>query len=181
MREIRIHGIGGEGVVTLSEMIGKIATRSGKWAHSFPFFGTEVRGAPVKAFTRVDSSPIRVKSFIYEPDTIVITNDALLKNPEVLQGLKDTGYMIVNTVNSKKNIEDHYAVRGYPINATALGQEIFGKPIVNTILLGALIRISEIIPLKTAVEIIFEEFDSAKAALNTRAINMGYEMMREEV
>jgi len=78
--------MGGEGVVTLSEMIGKTATQCGKWAHSFPFFGTEVRGAPVKAFTRVSDSPISIKSYIYEPDIIVITNDTLLEMEGVTAG-----------------------------------------------------------------------------------------------
>ena len=88
MYEIRLHGLGGDGVVRLSEIIGMAVMESGKWAHSFPFFGTEIRGAAVKAFTRIDDKPITIRSYIYEPDVLILTNDMLLDQPDVTAGIQ---------------------------------------------------------------------------------------------
>lgn len=179
MYEIRLHGLGGEGVVTLSEMIGKSATRCGSWAHSFPFFGTEVRGAPVKAFTRVSDTPIHVKSYIYEPDLIVITNDTLLADPEVLHGLKPEGFVLINTALERRALTALPSSRTLAFNASEMAAEIFGRPIVNTLLFGALIGLTDLFPLDTAREIVAEEFPGKRAAWNNLALSKGFETARK--
>lgn len=181
MYEIRFHGMGGEGVVTLSEMIGKTATRCDKWAHSLPFFGTEVRGAPVKAFTRVSDSPISIKSYIYEPDIIVMTNDTLLELEETTKGLKKAGSLIINTTKKREALEPFCHSRIYPINATALAYELFGRPIVNTILFGALLGVTDLFPLEAAAEIVTEQFDGRNSDLNRQALSRGYEGIRKVI
>ena len=181
MYEIRFHGMGGEGVVTLSEMIGKTATQCGKWAHSFPFFGTEVRGAPVKAFTRVSDSPISIKSYIYEPDIIVITNDTLLGMEGVTAGLKKGGALLINTTKSGDVLGEFTHAHVYPIRATELAFKLFGRPIVNTILFGALIGVADLFPLEAAGEIITEQFKGRNPELNTRALSKGYEEIRKVI
>jgi len=179
MYEIRIHGIGGEGVVKLSEIIGKAATQSGKWAHSFPFFGTEIRGAAVKAFTRVDDNPITIKSYIYEPDVVIITNDILLNDQAVIQGIKPDSWLLINTTIPKEELEKAYGCKVFTINATSLGYEIIGKPIVNTILLGVLIGATEVVSFDSAMEIISEEFGEKIARLNIEAARRGYDEMKK--
>lgn len=181
MYEIRIHGLGGEGVVKLSDMIGKAATRDGKWAHSLPFFGTEVRGAAVKAFTRVSESPIHIKSYIYEPDVIIVTNDILLEDPQTMKGIKGSGTLLVNTARKKDQPDGPAQYSPLCINATDLAYEVLGRPIINTIMLGALIGVTGIISLETAIQIVEEEFSPKLARLNTMALVRGCEEVRREI
>ncbi len=175
MYEIRLHGLGGEGVVKLSEMIGKAATASGRWAHSFPFFGTEVRGASVKAFTRVDDKPITIKSYIYEPDVLIITNELQLQDQSILSGLKDDSWLIVNTAMEQEEFAKDFGCHVIAVNATAIGYEIIGKPIVNTILLGVLIGATNIISLESAIEVLKHEFNEKLSSVNIEAMKKGYE------
>ena len=97
MIEIRFHGRGGQGAVVASNILAEAAFMEGKDVCSFPFFGVERRGAPVTAFTRVDSRPIRVKSGIYAPDHVIVLDPSLLKAVDVLAGLKKGGIVLVNT------------------------------------------------------------------------------------
>lgn len=181
MYEIRLHGLGGEGVVRLSEIIGKVATKCGKWAHSFPFFGTEVRGAAVKAFTRVDDKPINIKSYIYEPDVVIVTNDILLGNEDVLGGLKEDSLFIINTNKAKEEIQKVLNCKVIAINATSIAYEIIGKPIVNTIMLGALLGATDLFPLAEVNQILAEEFGERLAAVNIKAMQRGYEQLKEVI
>lgn len=181
MYEIRVHGLGGEGVVRLSKMIGKAATKCCKWAHSFPFFGTDVRGGEVKAFTRIDDAPINIKSYIYEPDVVIVTNDILLENRETTEGLKEGGYLLVNSVKKSAQLGEKADYKIIAINATDLAFKIIGKSIVNTILFGAFIGISDLLPLNVAAEIISEEFADKIAKLNISALEAGYGKVKEVV
>jgi pyruvate ferredoxin oxidoreductase gamma subunit len=177
MYEIRIHGLGGEGVVRLSDMIGKTALRCGKWAHSFPFFGTEVRGAAVKAFTRVADNPIRIKSYIYEPDIVILTNAILAEEDETTDGIKEDGYFILNSPRAPSS-RSNCKCRIIPLDATAIAYDIIGKPIVNTILFGAFLSVTGMMPLDKAAEIIGDEFEEAIAALNINALEAGFEAVK---
>ncbi len=179
MYEIRLHGLGGEGVVTLSDIIGKTATRCDKWAHSLPFFGTEVRGAPVKAFTRVSDSPISEKSYVYDPDIIIITNETLLEMAGIFDGLKEDGILLVNSSMTVEALAWIKHSRIYTINATDMAHEIFGRPIINTILFGALIGATDLFPLETAMEIISEEFPGKRGKPNIEAVSRGYRVINE--
>lgn len=180
MDEIRLHGLGGEGVVRLSELIGEAAVDEGNWAHSFPFFGTEIRGAAVKAFTRVDNKQITLRSYIYEPDILILTNEVLLENTDVTSGLKPTSLFILNSVLHKDQLESKYCCKVYPINATQIALDILGKPITNTIILGAFIGATSIISLDTAEMIIRKSFKGGSLAeKNVMALKKGYELLKE--
>ena len=181
MYEIRIHGLGGEGVVRLSEMIGKTAMKCDKWAHSFPFFGTEIRGAAVKAFTRVSDSPISIKSYIYEPDVVIVTNDVLLNSPDTLDGLGKEGFLIINTTKTLEELSSLTEARIYPIISTALAYDIIGMPIVNTILFGALMGVTEILPVDAALAVIAEQFNEKVGKLNAAAFRQGYDYARKVI
>ncbi len=175
--EVRFHGFGGEGVVRASEMLGQAAVKCGKWAQSFPFFGTEIRGAAVKAFTRVGDTPINARCFIYEPDVLVVTNQTLLEDREILSGLKDESKLILN-VSEPVTLDVPGKI--YTINATKIGYEIFKRPIVNTIMLGALIRLTKVTPLEALEEVINEEFPKDQAELNIKAMKIGYEIIDDK-
>ena len=97
MIEIRIHGRGGQGAVIASEVLASAFFKEGKFVQAFPAFGAERRGAPVAAFARVDDQPIRIRHFIYEPDHIIILDPTLIESTQVDSGLKEGGWIIINT------------------------------------------------------------------------------------
>src|SRR5512136_1875673 len=97
LRELRIHGRGGQGSVTAAELIAVAAFKGGAFAQAFPAFGVERRGAPVQAFVRFDNKIIRKRSQVYEPDYIIVQDSALIKDVNVFQGVKRVGIVIVNT------------------------------------------------------------------------------------
>ncbi len=179
MLEIRVHGLGGEGVVRLSEFLSMAAVESGLWSHCFPFFGTEVRGAAVKAFTRIDSRPIHLKSFIYRPDAVILTNPMLLEGYGVTDGLKDDGFLLVNTRTERPASLEKASFRVVTLDATRMALDIIGRPIVNTILLGGFLRLIRDIPLDKAREVIAAQFSGKIAELNQKALEAGYHAMEE--
>lgn len=165
-------------MVTLSDIIGKTATRFGKWAHSFPFFGTEVRGAAVKAFTRVDDAPIHVKSYIYDPDVVIVTNDILVDVPETTAGLKREGLLLVNTAKSGDRLSAGGKWRVFAFDATKVAFDVIGKPIPNTVLFGAFIGATDLFPMASAEEIVREEFPASIVEVNIKALRAGYDKVK---
>lgn len=181
MHEIRLHGLGGEGVVVASELLGKTAMKQGMFAHSFPFFGTDIRGGAVKAFTRIDDKKISIKSYIYRPDIILLFNDLLLNDPEVTIGADHSTLMIVNTQASTDALRQCTAVRQgavvIPIDATELGYKIFQRPIFNVVMLGALLKMREVVDKAVLSKVISEELPARVVPGNLAALEEGYRSM----
>lgn len=184
MVEIRTHGRGGQGAVIASKIIADAAFKVGKYAQSFPQFGVERRGAPVVAFTRIaekeDELPVR--SNIYEPDHLIILDPTLLSIPETFAGLKEGGWVIINTPEDpqKLDIPDMYKVA--TVNATEIalkyGLGSKAQPIVNTAILGAFSRVLEsLIPLKALLESIPEEVP-VKPDANQKACEEAYKLTK---
>ena len=146
--EIRWHGRGGQGAVTSTEILAQSAIAEGKYAQAFPSFGPERRGAPVQAFNRVDSqAPVRIRADITNPDVVVVLDPSLLDKVNVTSGLKEGGPVIVNTRKTAKEIKSEFGI-DYPVatvNATKIAREVLGVPIVNTTMLGAVIRVTGVI------------------------------------
>lgn len=175
MYEIRFHGLGGEGVVSASEFLGKAAMKEGKWAHSFPFFGTEIRGAAVRAFLRVSDSPISIKSYIYEPDLVMVTNSTILSLAETTDGISEKTLVLINTSRAPSEISGEIGGRIQTINAGEIGYGIFGKPIANTVMVGALLRLTRLLALEPVEDAVREEFSGKMAQLNVQALRAGYD------
>src|SRR4030043_1740404 len=104
MIEIRIHGRGGQGAVIASEVLAAAFFKEGKYVQAFPAFGVERRGAPVAAFTRVDDQPIRIRHNIYEPDHIIVLDQTLMESTQADSGLKENGWIIINTDEPHKTL-----------------------------------------------------------------------------
>ena len=105
MKEIRVHGRGGQGVVLASEIFVGALIKEGKYAASFPFFGFERRGAPIVAFARFDERPIWQKDQIYAPDCVVVMDSTLLKAVDVYQGLKPGGVVVLNACRDIETLD----------------------------------------------------------------------------
>ncbi len=148
MVEIRFHGRGGQGAVTSAELIASAVVDEGKFAQSFPSFGPERRGAPVMAFSRVDDKVIRTRYAVYEPDVAVVLDASLLEIAAPEKGLKKNGILLVNSAKSPAELkkERGYAgIRVATVDATRISSEELGRPITNTTMLGALVRLTGII------------------------------------
>jgi pyruvate ferredoxin oxidoreductase gamma subunit len=151
--EIRWHGRGGQGAVTSTEMLAQAAISEGKFAQAFPSFGPERRGAPVQAFNRIDPrEPVRIRADITQPDIVVVLDPSLMDKVNVTSGLKKKGWVIINTRKSAQEIKKEFGIK-YPVatvNANKIAREVLGVPIVNTTMLGAVIKVTGIIDKKSA-------------------------------
>ena len=177
LTEIRWHGRGGQGAVTSAELIALAAIEEGKFAQAFPSFGPERRGAPILVFNRINESEhIRVRSAVTQPDIVVVLDPGLLGIIDVTAGLKDGGTLIVN---SSKKLADIKLELGGPwrlavVNATAIALELLKVPIVNTTMLGALVKSTDTIKLDSLLEPIEERFGKL-AQRNVEACKRAYE------
>ncbi len=174
---IRIHGRGGQGSVTSAELVAQAAISENKYAQAFPSFGPERRGAPVQAFIRIDSSkPIRIRAGITKPDIVVVLDPSLLDIVDITSGLKEGGIIVVNTKDTLEEIEKKFG-SGYKfaiIDATSIAREFLGRPIVNTTMIGALVRASHIIELESLLHPLEKRFGKL-ADNNKKAMQNAYQ------
>ncbi len=150
--EIRWHGRGGQGAVTSTELVAQAAISEGKCAQAFPSFGPERRGAPVLAFVRIDSQePIKIRAEITQPDIVVVLDPGLLPIMNVASGLKEGGLVIINTRKSAEQIRSEFGIKARlaTVSATRIAREILGVPIVNTTMIGALVKATPVIRLES--------------------------------
>jgi len=163
MLEVRFHGRGGQGAVTAAETLAVAAFKDGKYAQAFGKFGPERRGAPVQAFTRIDTQPIRIRQEVYLPDVVVVLEPGLMKVVNVREGMKKDGILIINT---SEKIPGAYCV-----DASRIAIDTLGKPIVNTAMLGAFSKASECaVTLDSIVAAIKERFPGELGEKNAQAI-----------
>ncbi len=147
MIEIRWHGRGGQGAKTASLLLADAAFNTGKYIQGFPEYGPERMGAPITAYNRISSSPIRIHSNIYEPDYVVVVDDTLLESVDVTAGLKEDGAVVINTTKNgedlKKLLKGHKG-KIYTIDARKVSMETLGKYFPNTPMLAAIVKVSGI-------------------------------------
>ncbi|MCD6241994.1 pyruvate ferredoxin oxidoreductase subunit gamma [Candidatus Bathyarchaeota archaeon] len=180
MREIRIHGRGGQGGVTAAELIARAAYKEGKWVQAFPYFGAERRGAPVKAFARISDDPILIRSQIYNPDYVIVLDESLLEVANVTEGLKKDGVIIINTRKKPSEI-DLAGYRVATVDATGIALElgllVAGLPVVNTAMVGAFAKATGEIKIESVIESIKEEWRGAIGEKNAKAAVLAYERL----
>lgn len=154
MYEVRLHGRGGQGAVTSAELLAQAAISEGKYGQAFPSFGPERRGAPVVAFFRVDDQQIRIRTYITDPDLVLVLDPSILRIVNVTAGLKDDGILVANTrympdqIRKELNLTCKVAV----VNANRIALDELGIPITNTTMLGALLKAKPIIKPESLIE-----------------------------
>jgi len=177
--EIRWHGRGGQGAVTSAEILAQAAIAEDKYAQAFPSFGPERRGAPVQAFNRVDSrEPVRIRADITQPDYVVVLDPNLLGKVNVTSGLKEGGWVIVNTRKTAKEIRSEFGIK-YPVatvNAGKIAREVLGVNIVNTTMLGAVIKVTGVVDKKSANEPLQKRFGRL-GERNIKAMETAFEQV----
>jgi 2-oxoacid:acceptor oxidoreductase gamma subunit (pyruvate/2-ketoisovalerate family) len=178
MIEIRFHGRGGQGAVVASKVLAVAFFMEGKWAQSFPAFGVERRGAPVLAFTRVDEGEVFLRSYIYEPDQIIVLDPTLVDEGGFPAGLKSDGLIVLNSPHPPKAYEQLRSYRVTTVDASAIAVEhglgTAGAPIVNSAILGAFARASGIVKIETIMDAVRKEVP-AKQEENAAAAMAAYD------
>ncbi len=176
MIEIRFHGRGGQGAVVASEILATALFKEKKWVQTFPEFGVERRGAPVQAFLRFSETPIRIRYKVYNPDHIVIFDQVLLTQVPVFEGLKEGGWVIINSDFMPKEYEfPNYSVATVDATGIAIKYKLGPPtaPIVNTAMLGGILRVLPLVSLETLEESI-REYIKKRADDNILAMREAY-------
>jgi pyruvate ferredoxin oxidoreductase gamma subunit len=181
--EIRWHGRGGQGAITAAKIIAQAAFVKGyRGVTAAPSFGAERRGAPVSASTRISSEPVLVVSQVEKPDIVVVLDHTLLAYPDVSQGLEKGGWMIINSPLSPKELglkgEFNVATADATKVCQDLGLIIAGQVIVNTAILGALLRATKIVELQTLEEVMRQRFSKSTVEINLTAISKTFEITK---
>src|SRR5215203_1370299 len=187
MLQIRIHGRGGQGVVTAAEMLSIAAFEQGRHAQAFPSFGSERTGAPVVAFCRIDDREIRLREPILAPDVLIVQDPTLLHQVDVFQGLQPDGYVLIN---SKRGFDDlglgdiaqrfrHERLLTVP--ATEIALKHLGRPLPNAVLLGGFAALSGLVTLDAVAHAIRAKFSGKVAESNVAAAREAYEVVQREM
>jgi pyruvate ferredoxin oxidoreductase gamma subunit len=189
MFQVRIHGRGGQGVVSAAEMLSIAAFNEGRHAQAFPSFGSERTGAPVVAFCRIDDREIRTREPVMKPDALIIQDPTLLHQVDVLTGLVPDGYLLVNSAMGFEllGIGDFVARlgadRALTVAASDIARECVGRPLPNAVLLGAFAALTDVIALDSVSAAIREKFPGRIGEGNvtgaTRAFAAVRRLMRE--
>jgi len=180
-QEVRWHGRGGQGAWTASELLAKAAVHEGKYTQSFPEFGPERMGAPIRAFTRISDKPINLHCAVYTPNIVVVLDPTLMKTVPVTEGLREDGVLIVNTREPPAELWKKLAFAGkslWTVPATDIAVEVLGRAITNTAMLGAVARATGIVRLESLEKVIRERFQAKIAEMNIKVIRRAYEEAR---
>lgn len=172
MKEIRLHGRGGQGVVKASQIVVKAVVAENQQGQFIPFFGVERKGSPVFGYLRIAREPIRRKMQVYEPDILIIMDDSLIALPNTYEGLKKGGTVIINSAKSIKELEiPKQTGRTAVVDASKIAEELLGRNIPNTAMLGAFARAEKLVGKET----LFQEIETAFGEKNRLAAQTAYE------
>lgn len=187
MLQIRIHGRGGQGVVTAAELLSVAAFQQGRDAQAFPSFGSERTGAPVVAFCRISDTDIRLREPILEPDVLIVQDATLLLQVDIFQGLKPDGYVLINSKRSFADLgladiaQRFRAERLICVPATEIALKHLGRPLPNAVLLGGFAALSGLVSLGAVAHAIRDKFSGKVAEANVAAAGEAYEYVDREM
>ncbi len=184
MLQIRIHGRGGQGVVTAAELLSIAAFAQGRHAQAFPSFGSERTGAPVVAFCRIADREIRLREPILAPDVLIVQDPTLLHQVDVFQGLQPEGYVLINSQRDfhalgLADIAQQNA-RRCSVPATEIAIRHLGRPLPNAVMLGGFAALSSLITLAAVAHAIRHKFSAKVAEANVAAATEAFEFVRQQ-
>ena len=182
--EVRIHGRGGQGVVTAAELLSEAAFEEGRHAQAFPSFGSERTGAPVVAFCRISETPIRVREPVVEPHALIVQDPTLTHQVDLFSGLRPDGYVVVNSTRTIDELGLTELMTGresrvITVPATDIAREHIGRALPNAVLLGALAALTGIVHLSSVTGAVAERFAPTVADANIAAATAAYELVRQ--
>lgn len=182
MIEVRWHGRGGQGAKTAAQLLAEAAIEEGSYGQAFPEYGPERTGAPVRAYTRISDAPIILHSPVKRPSIVIVLDQTLLDTVDVTEGMPEDGTLIVNTPQTPDQVRRRLNLTGRKIitlNASQIAQETIGRPIPNTVMLGAFLRATGMLELETVVADIehkfARKFSREISEANVKAIKRAYQ------
>lgn len=183
--EIRLHGVGGQGAVLAAHIVSIAAFYEGMFSRSFATFGTERRGSPVASFVMIGKKDEMTRSKVYKPDHVIVLDPHLPKFINVTDGIKERGTLTLNTTKSPKEVLDVTRpkveqLKVGVVDATSIALEVLGRPITNTIMLGAFTRVTGIVALKSMLKAIESRFEGELVEKNLNAAKLGYDKVKFE-
>lgn len=182
--EIRIHGRGGQGAKTASQLIVEAAMDQGKFIQAFPEYGPERTGAPMKTYARISDKPIMSYQPILNPDVVIVIDPTLFEQVDVASGLKKDGVIIVNSTHDPGSIKKDIGFKGklYSVDATGISIEMVGRNMPNTPMIGALIKITGVIRLETMINkvrnMFLKKIGTEKTQANIESIKRAHDGVR---
>ena len=186
MFQIRLHGRGGQGVVTGAEMLSIAAFLDGCHAQAFPSFGSERMGAPVMAFCRIDDKEIRLREPVMEPDALIVQDPTLLHQVDLFSGLHENGYILINSTRTFEELglgefsHDFHHYRLCTVPATELAMKHVRRPLPNAALLGGFAAISGVVKLASVESAIRQKFPGAVGEANVAAARAAFELVQKD-
>ena len=187
MLQIRIHGRGGQGVVTAAELLSLAAFEQGRHAQAFPSFGSERTGAPVVAFCRIAEHEIRLREPILSPDVLIVQDPTLLHQVDIFQGLRPDGYVLINTRKSFDELGLAEVVQRFrherlvTVPATDIALRLLGRPLPNAVLLGGFAALSGMVSLEAVEHAIRHKFAGKVADGNVAGAQEAYAYVQNEL
>ncbi len=176
MLEVRLHGRGGQGVVSAAKLIAEAAILEGKYVQAFPEFGAERSGAPIAAYARLSDEPIEIHSFIYSPDIVVVVDRSMASFKNTVAGLSPRGTFLCNYEGEPDSLRAVLGlpsgVRVFSVDATGVALRNLGKDFPNTPMLGALVKATGLVSMESMEKVLGERF---KGANNAMALKQGFE------
>jgi pyruvate ferredoxin oxidoreductase gamma subunit len=182
MKEIRIHGRGGQGSLVLAQFMAIAALEDDKYGQAFPFLGGggERRGKPIMAYCRMSDQPIRLRCRVTEPDYVIVQDATIMDELDVTEGLSPDGLMLVNTESDLSRWgmnESPYRVMTF--SGDALARKILGRPIINTALLGAFAAVTNELSFNAVISAVKSKFPGELGEKNARVVEESYKQMKE--
>jgi pyruvate ferredoxin oxidoreductase gamma subunit len=186
MFQVRIHGRGGQGVVTAAELLSVAAFDEGRHAQAFPSFGSERMGAPVTAFCRIDEREIRLREPVMDPDALIIQDPTLLHQVDLFRGLAPSGFILINSSRGFHELGLRDFVSGFladhlcTVPASDIALEHVGRSLPNAPLLGGFAAICGQVRIDSVVTAIRERFPGRTGELNAAAARAAYERVARQ-
>ncbi len=182
MFQVRIHGRGGQGVVSAAEMLSVAAFVEGKYSQAVPSFGSERMGAPVVAYVRVNDEEIELREPVLDPNLLIVQDPTLFAAIDVFSGLRNDGYLLINTSKSLQELGIEEAANSLPpghvvtVAATELAMKHLNRPTPNTVLLGAFTAMSDAVKIDSVCKAILKKFPGRIGEMNVEAARAAYEV-----
>ena len=178
MIEIRLHGRGGQGAVTASRILATAAYEEGQYSQAIPMYGTERRGAPLTAFVRIDNQRVRERMLVHNPDISIVLDPLIAKQQAVVESLKAGGLVLLNTAQAPEDVKLGGDFKVATVDATTIALETLGRPITNTAILGAFVKVTGAMKLESIEKAIKKYFPGRLGDMNIAAVRRSYEEVK---
>ena len=181
MIEVRLHGRGGQGVVTASRLLAEACYHDGKYTQAIPMYGTERRGAPLTAFVRIDDVRVRERDLVHEPDVVMVLDPLISTRPGVMEGLKKGGLLLLNYPHPPEEVKFTGDCNVATVDATRIALETLRRPITNTAILGAFSKVTGLVSLESVEKAILYHFPGRIGEMNVTAVRKSYDEASEAI